>query len=121
MVERYFRPDLMILGGGVSKELPRYAKYLQARAPLVPAAMLNTSGIVGAAMAAERRSGAAEAEAEAADRSWAERERGRRGAFGRAARTALTDPVWRSGDAGRALPRSSRASTANSCGRARAP
>lgn len=69
MVERYFTPDLIILGGGVSKELPRYQKYLQARAPLIPAAMLNTSGIVGAAMAAEGGLVAAEKEAEAADRA----------------------------------------------------
>ncbi|HTS15244.1 MAG TPA: ROK family protein, partial [Candidatus Sulfotelmatobacter sp.] len=67
MVERYFTPDLIILGGGVSKEMPRYVKYLQSRAPLVPAAMLNTSGIVGAAMAADGGLAGAEAEAERAD------------------------------------------------------
>ncbi|HXX60367.1 MAG TPA: ROK family protein, partial [Candidatus Sulfotelmatobacter sp.] len=75
MVERYFTPDLIILGGGVSKELPRYVKYLQARAPMVPAAMLNTSGIVGAAMAADGGLVAAEREAEAADRSAESEER----------------------------------------------
>ena len=52
LVESYFWPDLLILGGGVSKEIARYERYLRARAPIVPAAMLNTSGIVGAAMAA---------------------------------------------------------------------
>ena len=52
LVEAYFWPDLLILGGGVSKEMARYERYLRARAPIVPAAMLNTSGIVGAAMAA---------------------------------------------------------------------
>jgi polyphosphate glucokinase len=51
LVEAYFWPDLLILGGGVSKEMARYERYLRARAPIVPAAMLNTSGIVGAAMA----------------------------------------------------------------------
>lgn len=49
--EAYFWPDLIILGGGVSKELAKYQKELKARAPVVAAAMLNTSGIVGAAMA----------------------------------------------------------------------
>ncbi|MGI8871942.1 MAG: polyphosphate--glucose phosphotransferase [Candidatus Limnocylindria bacterium] len=49
--EFYLWPDLIILGGGVSKELGKYQKYLKTRAPLVPAAMLNTAGIVGAAMA----------------------------------------------------------------------
>ncbi|HMJ79567.1 MAG TPA: ROK family protein [Candidatus Dormibacteraeota bacterium] len=52
LVESYLWPDLLILGGGVSKEIGRYERYLRARAPIVPAAMLNTSGIVGAAMAA---------------------------------------------------------------------
>ena len=69
MVERYFTPDLIILGGGVSKELPRYVRYLQTRAPMVAAAMLNTSGIVGAAMAAQGGLAGAEAEAVAADRA----------------------------------------------------
>jgi polyphosphate glucokinase len=50
-MDRWFWPDLIILGGGVSKELRHYSKYLSTRAELVPAAMLNTSGIVGAAMA----------------------------------------------------------------------
>ena len=69
MVERYFTPDLIILGGGVSKELPRYVKYLQARAPIVPAAMLNTSGIVGAAMAAHGGCRRRRPTTEAADRA----------------------------------------------------
>src|SRR5574337_605965 len=50
-MERWFWPDLIILGGGVSKSIDLYRKYLSTRAPLVPAAMLNTAGIVGAAMA----------------------------------------------------------------------
>jgi polyphosphate glucokinase len=50
-LEKYLGPDLIILGGGVSKELPKYQKYLRTSTPLVAAAMLNTSGIVGAAMA----------------------------------------------------------------------
>jgi polyphosphate glucokinase len=49
--EAYLWPDLIILGGGVSKELAKYQKYLATRVPVVPAAMLNTAGIVGAAMA----------------------------------------------------------------------
>jgi polyphosphate glucokinase len=54
-VELYFWPDLIILGGGVSKELKKYDKWLQSRAPIVPARFLNTSGIVGAAMYAADR------------------------------------------------------------------
>ena len=51
LLERWFWPDLIILGGGVSKEYAKYAKYLSARAPIVTAQYLNTSGIVGAALA----------------------------------------------------------------------
>lgn len=69
LIEAYFSPDLIILGGGVSKELPKYVNYLQTRAPLVAAAMLNTSGIVGAAMAGQAGLLGAETEAEAADRA----------------------------------------------------
>jgi polyphosphate glucokinase len=54
-VELYFWPDLIILGGGVSKELKKYRRWLVAKAPIVPARFLNTSGIVGAAMYATDR------------------------------------------------------------------
>lgn len=57
-VELYFWPDLIILGGGVSKELTKYEKWLKSRAPIVAAQYLNTSGIIGAAMyAADRARG----------------------------------------------------------------
>lgn len=45
-------PDLIILGGGVSKEHEKFFPYLDVRAELVPAQMLNEAGIVGAALAA---------------------------------------------------------------------
>jgi polyphosphate glucokinase len=52
LLDRWFWPDLIILSGGVSKEYPKYGKWLKARAPIVTARFLNTSGIVGAALAA---------------------------------------------------------------------
>ncbi len=52
LLEKWFWPDLIILGGGVSKEYGRYSRWLKARAPIVTAQYLNTSGIVGAALAA---------------------------------------------------------------------
>jgi polyphosphate glucokinase len=52
MLEAWFWPDLIILGGGVSKEHAKYAKWLKSRAPMVTARYLNTSGIIGAALAA---------------------------------------------------------------------
>jgi len=52
LLEKWFWPDLIILGGGVSKEYAKYGKWLKSRAPQVTARFLNTSGIIGAALAA---------------------------------------------------------------------
>jgi polyphosphate glucokinase len=52
LLEKWFWPDLIILGGGVSKEHAKYDKWLKSRAPIVTATYLNTSGIIGAALAA---------------------------------------------------------------------
>jgi polyphosphate glucokinase len=52
MLEAWFWPDLIILGGGVSKEYAKYSKWLKSRAPMVTAKYLNASGIIGAALAA---------------------------------------------------------------------
>ena len=58
-IDRLFSPSLIILGGGVSKNADRFLKYLTLRPPVVPAALRNDAGIVGAAMAAsEAGSGA---------------------------------------------------------------
>ena len=58
-IETLFWPDLLILGGGVSKAHERYDQWLKSRAPIVPAAHRNTSGIIGAALyAADRAAGA---------------------------------------------------------------
>jgi len=45
-------PDLIILGGGVSKKFVKFRPYLTVRADVVPAATLNEAGIIGAALAA---------------------------------------------------------------------
>ena len=52
MLEFFFWPDRIIIGGGVSKESQRYWQYLSCQAELVKARYLNTSGIIGAAYAA---------------------------------------------------------------------
>jgi polyphosphate glucokinase len=52
MVEFYFWPDRIILGGGVSKRSDKYWQYLETTAELAKARYLNTSGIIGAAYAA---------------------------------------------------------------------
>ena len=49
-----FNPDVIILGGGVSKKFKKYGKYLKdIHAEIIPAALRNQAGIIGAAMAAE--------------------------------------------------------------------
>ena len=45
-------PDLVIIGGGISKDADRFIHDLPARIRCVPAALLNRAGIVGAAMLA---------------------------------------------------------------------
>ncbi len=51
-LEAYLWPDLIILGGGVSKVIDKYREWLKSNAPIVPAQFLNTAGIIGAALAA---------------------------------------------------------------------
>jgi polyphosphate glucokinase len=45
-------PDLVIVGGGVSKKAHKWVPLLSTRTPVVPAQLLNDAGIVGAALAA---------------------------------------------------------------------
>jgi len=49
-IERLFWPDLMILGGGVSKNAARFVPLLTVRCRVVPAALKGDAGIVGAAL-----------------------------------------------------------------------
>ncbi len=49
LVERLLSPDLIIIGGGVSQRSDQFFPYLQTRAQLLPANLLNQAGIVGAA------------------------------------------------------------------------
>jgi polyphosphate glucokinase len=48
-VEMLFSPDLIVVGGGVSKKHEKFLPLLSTTAPIVPAALRNTAGIVGAA------------------------------------------------------------------------
>jgi polyphosphate glucokinase len=51
-VEMLFSPDLVIVGGGVSKHPEKFLPYLKLRAHIVGAEMANDAGIIGAALAA---------------------------------------------------------------------
>lgn len=62
-LESLIWPELIILGGGASKKLEKYAEQLTVEAEVVPAAFLNQAGIVGAAMAAAEILAPAEAAA----------------------------------------------------------
>jgi polyphosphate glucokinase len=53
-VEFLFSPDLLIVGGGVSKHHAEFLPLLELRAPIVPAALRNNAGILGAAALAVR-------------------------------------------------------------------
>jgi polyphosphate glucokinase len=52
-IERLFWPDLIILGGGISKKFDKYEKFFILETPVVPAKLKNEAGIVGAALAAK--------------------------------------------------------------------
>lgn len=54
--ENLFWPDLIVLGGGVSKEWKEFGKLLTLRTKVMPARLLNQAGIIGAALFAENAS-----------------------------------------------------------------
>jgi polyphosphate glucokinase len=51
-MENLLWPDLFIIGGGVSRKHEKFLPLLTLRTKIVPAALLNTAGIIGAATAA---------------------------------------------------------------------
>ena len=51
-LEKLLWPDLIILGGGISKEFEAFRPKIQVQAEMVPAQALNEAGIIGAALAA---------------------------------------------------------------------
>jgi polyphosphate glucokinase len=52
MVEFLFWPDIIIIGGGVSKEFSKFEPFLKLQTDVVPAQSRNHAGIIGAALAA---------------------------------------------------------------------
>lgn len=49
-IENLLWPDLIIIGGGISKKSEKFVPRLSARTKVVPAQMLNEAGIAGAAL-----------------------------------------------------------------------
>lgn len=53
LIYRLLYPDLMIIGGGISKNFDLFSAYLTVPSRVVPAQLQNYAGIIGAALAAE--------------------------------------------------------------------
>lgn len=53
-VEALFSPDLLIVGGGVSKQHEEFLPLLKLQAKIIPAELRNSAGIIGAALVADK-------------------------------------------------------------------
>ncbi|MDA0636892.1 ROK family protein [Nonomuraea sp. MCN248] len=51
-VEMLFTPSLIVIGGGVSKKADKFLPHIHLDTPVVPAALRNQAGIIGAARSA---------------------------------------------------------------------
>jgi len=49
MLEKYFSPELFVVGGGVSKKSEKFFPFIDVSTSLVAAGLLNDAGIIGAA------------------------------------------------------------------------
>jgi polyphosphate glucokinase len=54
-INRLFWPEMIVMGGGVIENFNKYASLLRSRAPLRPATLGASAGVVGAAMAVAGR------------------------------------------------------------------
>lgn len=54
-LENLLWPDLIVVGGGVSKKHEKFLPLIDIRTPIVPAALQNDAGIIGAAWAASHK------------------------------------------------------------------
>jgi len=55
-IEFLFSPELIIIGGGISKKHEEYLPFIKTRARMVPAELRNEAGIIGAAVLAAENS-----------------------------------------------------------------
>ena len=53
-MEGLFWPDLVIVGGGISKKDDKFIEFITAKTKIVPAQLLNNAGIIGAALFAKQ-------------------------------------------------------------------
>ncbi|MDX3102160.1 polyphosphate--glucose phosphotransferase [Nonomuraea angiospora] len=54
-VEMLLSPTLIVIGGGASRKADKFLPHVHLDTPVVPAALQNEAGIIGAALAASRR------------------------------------------------------------------
>jgi polyphosphate glucokinase len=66
-IDELMWPNLMIVGGGVSKNADKFLPRLTVRCPVVQAQLRNDAGIIGAAIVATERAAEAAAAARAAE------------------------------------------------------
>jgi polyphosphate glucokinase len=55
-LERVFAPDLIVIGGGVSKKHEKFLRYIKVSCRITPSTFTNDAGIVGAALLGARSS-----------------------------------------------------------------
>ena len=55
VLEALLSPDLIVVGGGISKESDQFLPMLKTRAKIVPATLRNQAGIIGAAIMAHEQ------------------------------------------------------------------
>jgi len=54
-LETILWPDLIVIGGGISKDHAEFIDLLETRTRVLPAALRNHAGIIGAALACQER------------------------------------------------------------------
>ena len=54
-IEMLLSPDVIVIGGGISKDSKKYFPLIKTRAKMLPATLLNQAGIVGAALYAHQK------------------------------------------------------------------
>ena len=54
-LESLLSPDVIIVGGGISRKSEKFLPLLTTDAEIIPAELRNTAGIVGAAVVADER------------------------------------------------------------------
>ena len=54
-IDRLLSPDLIIVGGGISKQHEEFLPLVESKVKLVPAESKNNAGIIGAAFVARKR------------------------------------------------------------------